>query len=166
MATAMLALSETVYQHTKLNYRVTEAARIRIAHINGCQMFHRFRVVSDLQDLLEQAGGDEQANVSDGRGEPPSEEFYAAVETGVSRTCSRTPSVWRSSSRSGSLSIPAGCPPTTSSGISFTAPYDGEIVDLTHCITTRIATGRFPHVLGFAEVCAVPSRVSVAGSVA
>ena len=80
MANAFVALSETVYQHTKLGFRVAEAARIRIAHINGCLLCQNFRVAADLSGLMARVGVADDANVSAGRGPVPDEAFYAAVE--------------------------------------------------------------------------------------
>jgi alkylhydroperoxidase family enzyme len=159
MADAVMALSETVYQTTKLDFRIAEAARIRIAHINGCLLCRNFRVASDLQGLMARVGVKGEANVSADRGPVPDEAFYAAVET------------WRASD----LFSPRECLAMEYAERIAESPRDlpyddefwhrlssafddAEIVDLTYSITTWIATGRFTHVLGFDGSCDVSPR--------
>jgi alkylhydroperoxidase family enzyme len=160
MANAFVALSETVYQHTKLEFRVAEAARIRIAHINGCLLCQNFRLAADLSGLMARVGAADQANVSAARGPVPDEAFYAAVEN------------WRESllfSERERLAIEyaeriAESPRELPDDDEFWgrlsgAFHDAEIADLTYSITTWIATGRVVHVLGIDGSCAVPVTI-------
>jgi len=160
MAGAFVALSEAVYQHTKLEFRVAEAARIRIAHINGCLLCQNFRVAADLSDLMARVGVAEEANVSATRGPVPDEVFYSAVEN------------WRESalfSERERLAIeyaeriaesPRELPGDDEFWSRLSAAFgDAEIADLTYSITTWIATGRFVHVLGIDGSCALPVAV-------
>ena len=160
MANAIVALSETVYQHTKLSFRVAEAARIRIAHINGCLLCQNFRVAADLSGLMARVGVADEANVSAGRGPVPDEAFYAAVEN------------WRESllfSGRERLAIeyaeriaesPRELPDDDEFWSLLSGAFDdAEIADLTYSITTWIATGRFVHALGIDGSCAVPVTV-------
>ena len=79
MANAFVALSETVYQHTKLGFRVAEAARFRIAQSTGAAL-PELRVARSLRPDG-RVGVTDDANVSARRGPVPDEAFYAAVET-------------------------------------------------------------------------------------
>lgn len=80
IADAAVALSEAVYQHTSLSFRVAEAARMRVAHINGCILCRNFRLATDLDDLIARAGAHSAANVGSARGPVPDETFYLAIE--------------------------------------------------------------------------------------
>lgn len=160
MANAFVALSEAVYQHTRLEFRVAEAARIRIAHINGCLLCQSFRVAADLSGLMARVGVAGEANVSARRGPVPDEVFYAAVED------------WRDCdlfSERERLAIeyaerialtPQELPDDDEFWSRLSAAFDdAEVADLTYSITTWIATGRFVHVLGIDGSCAVPLAV-------
>jgi alkylhydroperoxidase family enzyme len=154
MAEAAVGLSQAVYQETTLSYREAEAARIRIAHINGCVLCNSFRLAEGLPNLLERLNSDETANVGEHRGERPGADFYEAVAS------------WRTSklfSERERLAIeyaeriaeaPRELPYDDEFWGRIHACYDnGEIVDLTYSITTWIATGRFVHVLGLDGTC-------------
>lgn len=154
MAAATVALSQAVYQETRLSYREAEAARIRIAHINGCLLCKDFRLADDLPALLRRMNSGETANVSESRGEAPTAEFYEAVPE------------WRGSdlfSERERLAIeyaeriaeePRDLPYDDGFWSRLHAGFaDDEIVDLTYSITTWIATGRFVHVLGLDGAC-------------
>ena len=156
MATAAVAMSQSVYQESTLSFREAEAARIRIAHINGCLLCRDFRLADDLTDLLERMNSQESPNVLASRGEAPSAEFYAKVAN------------WRNSamfSERERLAIeyaervaeaPRDLPNDDAFWQRLTAHFsDEEVVDLTYSITTWIATGRFVHVLGLDEKCPV-----------
>jgi alkylhydroperoxidase family enzyme len=79
MASAAVAMSQAVYQESRLGLREAEAARIRIAHINGCLLCKNFRVADDLGELMSRLNAaDQVANVQD-RGERPSNAFYEAI---------------------------------------------------------------------------------------
>ena len=161
IADAAVALSEAVYQNTGLSFRVAEAARMRIAHINGCILCRNFRLASDLDNLMESAGAHSAANVGSSRGPVPDETFYVAIEN------------WRESdlfSDRERLAIeyaeriaeaPRDLPLDDKFWQRLQAAFDdAEIVDLTYSITTWIATGRFTHVLGFDGSCDVTLSAS------
>lgn len=154
MAAAAVAMSQSVYQESTLSFREAEAARIRIAHINGCLLCKSFRVAEGLGDLLKRMQVDEQANTAADRGEAPSQAFYDAVED------------WRGSdlfSARERLAIeyaeriaesPRDLPYDDGFWDRLREHYaEDEIVDLTYSITTWIATGRFVHVLGLDGAC-------------
>jgi alkylhydroperoxidase family enzyme len=154
MASAAVAMSQAVYQESRLSLREAEAARIRIAHINGCLLCKNFRVADDLGELMSRLNAaDQVANVRD-RGERPSNAFYEAILA------------WRESdlfSERERLAIeyaerislsPEDLPYDDSFWDRLRQQFDdGEIVDLTYSITTWIATGRFVHVLGLDGAC-------------
>jgi alkylhydroperoxidase family enzyme len=157
MAAASRALSQAVYQETRLGFREAEAARMRIAQINGCLICNAFRLADNLPGLLERMGSDETANVGEARGAPPDAAFYEAVAD------------WRGStlfSERERLAIeyaeriaeaPRELPYDDAFWARMHKAYDeGEIVDLTYSITTWIATGRFVHVLGLDGACEAP----------
>ena len=153
MAAATVALSQAVYQETTLTFREAEAARIRIAHINGCHLCKNFQVAEGLPGLLRRMNSTEEANTAR-RGPAPTPEFYAAVPD------------WRQSdlfSPRERLAIefaekvslePNDVAYDEAFWARLLAQFDeGEIVDLTYSVTTWIATGRFVHVLGLDGVC-------------
>jgi len=154
MASATVALSQAIYQESRLSLREAEAARIRIAHINGCLLCKNFRVADDLGELMRRVNSTDQvANVQD-RGEAPSSAYYEAV------------AAWRESdlfSERERLAIeyaerislsPEDLPYDDAFWARLRQHFDdGEIVDLTYSITTWIATGRFVHVLGLDGAC-------------
>ncbi len=156
IADAAVALSEAVYQHTGLSFRVAEAARMRIAHMNGCILCRNFRLASDLDNLIARAGGHGAANVGAARGPVPDETFYVATED------------WRESGLFSDrerlameyaeriAEAPRDLPLDEEFWQRLHAAFDdAEIVDLTYSITTWIATGRFTHVLGFDGSCEI-----------
>lgn len=156
MAAATVALSQAVYQESTLTFREAEAARIRIAHINGCLMCQNFKLADGLADLLERMQSGEEANVSAARGEAPSPQFYAEILN------------WRGSDLYDArerLAIeyaeriaeaPRDLPYDDAFWDRLNAQFsEEEVVDLTYSITTWIATGRFVHVLGLDGACVV-----------
>lgn len=157
MAAAMEQLSQAVYQDTTLTFREAEGARMRIAHINGCLMCQGYRIAEHLPEALQKMNSDEAPNVSEGRGEAPTEAFYEALA-----------SDWRTSnmfSRRERLAIeyaerialePSPLPRDDTFWTKLHTHFDeGEIADLTFSITTWIATGRVVHVLGLDGACAI-----------
>jgi alkylhydroperoxidase family enzyme len=158
MAEASHKFSSTVYQETKLPFRVVEAARIRTSQINGCQTCQTWRAERDLPPSLLRRGFDPSRSFV-GRGdEPPDEAFYEAVAD------------WETSpvfSERERLAIEfaerMGERPKSFEGdeafwtrmrAAFT---DAEIVDLTVAVGCWIGAGRTLHVLGVdPAVCAIP----------
>lgn len=155
MAAAMEELAQAVYQETTLSFREAEAARIRIAFINGCLMCQGYRIAEMLPEALRNMDSPEAPN-TDSRGEAPSEEFYrAAAGEG-----------WRDDdllSTRERLAIeyaekialtPVPLPNDDDFWERLHANFDeGEIADLSYSITCWIATGRMVHILGLDGSC-------------
>jgi alkylhydroperoxidase family enzyme len=154
MASAMVVLSQAVYQESTLSLREAEAARMRIAHINGCLLCQNFRVAEDLGDLMQRVHSSDQAPNVSNRGDAPPPDLYTAVPN------------WRESSLFSDrerLAIEyaervALAPEELPHDDEFWARLrrhfdDGEIVDLSYSVTTWIASGRFVHVLGLDGAC-------------
>ena len=159
MADAAVAFSKAVYQETTLSYREAEAARHRIALINGCLTCQRFRVVDSLKGLLQSSNSAETPNLSGDRGPPPPPELYDEVENW------RTSALFSDRER---LAIefaeriavaPIELPYDDAFWRRMHALFDdGEIVDLTYSITSWIAGGRFGHVLGLDGACEIGAQ--------
>jgi alkylhydroperoxidase family enzyme len=154
MASATVALSQAVYQESTLSLREAEAARMRIAYVNGCLLCKSFRVADDLGDLMERVHSSDQApNVSD-RGEAPTPDFYEAVpnwrESALFSERERLAIEYAERVALAPEELPYDDEFWSRLGRHFD---DGEIVDLSYSITTWIATGRFVHVLGLDGSC-------------
>lgn len=159
---AGLNFSETAYAMSKLSLREFEAARIRTANINGCQICVNFRAARDVPSYLQQTGRPaNQSLVSNGP--VPDEAFYAGVLE------------WRTSplfSARERLAIeyaegmgldPQGIAQDEDFWARFKAEFgDEEIVDLSYCIAGWMGLGRMAHVLGLDTVCAFPEVEQVA----
>ena len=157
MAAAMEELALAVYQETTLSFREAEAARIRIAFINGCLMCQGYRIAEMLPGMMRDMDAAEAPNTK-GRGEAPGEEFYRAASG----------EGWRMSdlfSARERLAIeyaekialtPAPLPNDDDLWERLHANFDeGEIADLSYSITCWIATGRMVHILGLDGSCDV-----------
>ena len=156
-AAALFGLGRAPYDHTTLTLREFEAARIRTAEINGCEMCRGFRAARDLPAL---PGGDPGGLLA--RGAVPDEAFYADILG------------WRESSAYGEreriaieLAERMGLDPGP---LGYDQAFwerakahftDAEIVELTICISAWMANGRVLHVLGLDTVCVVPTAVPV-----
>ena len=151
---AAAAYSLAVYEHSRLSIREMEAARIRTALINGCQVCQEFRAARDLAAHIERSGGDAQRTARSRDNTPPDERFYAEVPQ------------WRGSdvfSQRERLAIEYAerlgeAPRSMDEDEQFWRRMhehfsDREIVDLTFAIGSWIALGRFTHVLGLDYVC-------------
>ncbi|MCX7864559.1 MAG: carboxymuconolactone decarboxylase family protein, partial [Novosphingobium sp.] len=152
---AMEQLAQAVYQETTLSLREAEAARIRIAFINGCLMCQNYRIAAMLPEALRAMDVPEAPNIK-GRGEAPDEPFYRAAAS----------ENWRQSdlfSPRERLAIeyaerialdPSPLPYDDAFWERLHAHFDeGEIVDLSYSITCWIATGRMVHILGLDGAC-------------
>jgi len=133
---AAAAFSLAVYEHSTLGLREFEAARLRVAQINGCMFCLDWRTERD--------------------GEKVEEEFAEAVENW------RTTSVFDDRTR---LAAEYAERYTVDHhglddgfwkrmGEHYTQP---EIVELTMSIGSWLAFGRLNHVLGIDKVCVLPS---------
>jgi alkylhydroperoxidase family enzyme len=165
MTAALVALSNTPYQHTVLTLREFEAARARVAEINGCRVCRTFRVAQDLPGYLTSLG-EETAGAVHTHGPAPDEAFYRDVAE------------WRTSPLYGErekLAIEFAerfC--ETPDALGYDDAFwsraracfsDQEIYHLTVTVAAFVAAGRVVHVLGFDEgaVCAIgeaPARVA------
>ncbi len=157
------AFVRAVYERSRLSLREMEAARMRTAHINGCELCIGMRSARDLQGYLEKSGGNPELAVS-ARGNPvPDEEFYAQIENwrtwpGYS---DRERLVAEYAERMGEA------PKTVKHDehlwqqlhAHFT---DDEIVDMTFCIGAWMSMGRLTHVLDLDSVCMVTPSSQVA----
>ena len=166
MAAAFEELSTAVYQETTLSFREAEAARIRIAQINGCLMCQGYRIAEQLPEALLKMNSPEDPNTSGTRGEAPPEGFYEAVAGD-----------WRKSeafSARERLAIefaerialePDPLPYNNEFWSRLQKHFDtDEVVDLTYSIAAWIATGRVVHVLGLDNACAAPMGVAETAS--
>nr|WP_201760921.1 carboxymuconolactone decarboxylase family protein [Nonomuraea sp. K271] len=140
---AATAFSLAVYAHTTLGLREFEAARLRIAQLNGCAFCLDWRTERDGQKVEESfadAVGEWRAtDAFDDRTRLAAEyaERYALDHHGLDDA------FWTR----------------------MTAHYSQvEIVELTMCLGSWLAFGRLNHVLGLDTVCALPSgRTPAAG---
>lgn len=151
---AAAGYSLAVYENSRLSMREMEAARMRTAFINGCQLCRDMRAERDLPAHLERSGGDAGKAASIRDNQAPDERFYAEIEN------------WRQSdafSERERLAIEyaerLGEAPQSMDedevfwGRMHAAYSDREIVDLTFSIGSWMALGRFTHVLGLDTVC-------------
>jgi len=164
MAAAMEELAQAVYQETQLSFREAEAARIRIAFINGCLMCQGYRIAEMLPEALKAMDSAEVPNTVE-RGEAPDEAFYRAASG----------EGWRDSalfSERERLAIeyaekialtPAPLPNDDAFWDRLHAHFDeGEIADLSYSITCWIATGRMVHILGLDGSCDIGAQAQAA----
>lgn len=134
---AAARLSLAVYEHTTLGLREFEAARLRIAQINGCVFCLDWRTERDGEKVEESfAEAVEQWRTTDAfddrtRLAAEFAERYAIDHHGIDQD------FWDRMS----------------------AHYtDGEIVELSMCLGSWLAFGRLNHVLGLDTACVLPSR--------
>lgn len=134
---AAAGLSLAVYEHTTLGLREFEAARLRIAQINGCVFCLDWRTERDGEKVEESfAEAVEQWRTTDAfddrtRLAAEFAERYAIDHHGIDQD------FWDRMS----------------------AHYtDGEIVELSMCLGSWLAFGRLNHVLGLDTACVLPSR--------
>ena len=134
---AAAGLSLAVYEHTTLGLREFEAARLRIAQINGCVFCLDWRTERDGEKVEESfAEAVEQWRTTDAfddrtRLAAEFAERYAVDHHGIDQ------GFWDRMS----------------------AHYtDGEIVELSMCLGSWLAFGRLNHVLGLDTACVLPSR--------
>lgn len=133
---AAARLSLAVYEHTTLGLREFEAARLRIAQINGCVFCLDWRTERDGRTVEESfAEAVEQWRTTDAfddrtRLAAEFAERYAIDHHGIDQ------GFWDRMS----------------------AHYtDGEIVELSMCLGSWLAFGRLNHVLGLDTACVLPS---------
>ncbi|MDQ4113325.1 MAG: carboxymuconolactone decarboxylase family protein [Actinomycetota bacterium] len=133
---AAAGLSLAVYEHTTLGLREFEAARLRIAQINGCVFCLDWRTERDGRTVEESfAEAVEQWRTTDAfddrtRLAAEFAERYAIDHHGIDQD------FWDRMS---------------------THYTDGEIVELSMCLGSWLAFGRLNHVLGLDTACVLPS---------
>lgn len=133
---AAAGLSLAVYEHTTLGLREFEAARLRIAQINGCVFCLDWRTERDGEKVEESfAEAVEQWRTTDAfddrtRLAAEYAERYAIDHHGIDQD------FWDR----------------------ISAHYsDAEIVELSMCLGSWLAFGRLNHVLGLDTACVLPS---------
>jgi alkylhydroperoxidase family enzyme len=134
---AAAGLSLAVYEHTTLGLREFEAARLRIAQINGCVFCLDWRTDRD--------------------GETVEESFAEAVEewrtTGAFDDRTRLAAEFAERYANDHHGI------DQSFWDRMSAHYtDAEIVELSMCLGSWLAFGRLNHVLGLDTACVLPSH--------
>ena len=134
---AAAAFSQAVYDHSTLGLREFEAARLRVAQINGCLFCQDWRTERD--------GGQVEA------------EFADAV------TAWRTTDRFDERTRLAAEYAERYCLDHHGLDDDFwsrmTARYDQrEVVELSMCIGSWLAFGRLNHVLGLDTQCQLPER--------
>ena len=159
IARTALELSEAVYRHSVLSLREFEAARGRIAQINGCLACQKFRSARDVPAYLKGLGHDSVGAISN-RGDPvPDEAFYADLEN------------WRKSliySERERIAIDLAerfslSPQSVDGDERFwervkAAYSDEELFDLMLAMGSWVAGGRLMHMLQFDTVCGIDSE--------
>lgn len=154
---AGLAFSRATYEHSILSLRVFEAARTRVAQINGCQLCQNWRSARDTAAYVESLGGNRNTIASRDHA-APDEAFYAAVADW------RTATLFDSRERVAIEYAERLClePQILALDDLFwrhanAAFSDGEIVDLSYCIACWMGLGRVAHVLGIDDACQIPA---------
>jgi alkylhydroperoxidase family enzyme len=157
LTAALNGLAHTPYRHTILTLREFEAARARVAEINGCRICQTFRAAADLPGYLASLGEDATGAVHT-HGPAPDEAFYRNVAH------------WRTApnySEREKIAIEFGerfceAPDALGYDDAFWARAkaqfsDEEIYHLTIAVSGFVAAGRLVHVLGFDEgaACAI-----------
>jgi alkylhydroperoxidase family enzyme len=134
---AAAAFSLAVYQHTTLGLREFEAARLRIAQINGCLFCLDWRTERDgakVEDGFDAAVADWRTTEAfDERTRLAAEyaERYALDHHGLDEE------FW---------------------GRMLAGYSQAEVVELTMCLGSWLAFGRLNHVLGIDAVCVLPGH--------
>jgi len=148
---ALYDFSKLVYQRSIMPLREFEAARARVALINGCAICQAFRSIEDVPTYLEGLGEDPAHGVHR-NGEPPDEAFYRAIGS-WREAAIYTPRERLALEYAERFSLE---PDALGHDSSFWDRFRGafseaEIYDLTLAIASFVAAGRLVHVLGFDE---------------
>jgi len=138
---AAVEFSQAVYDHSTLGLAEFEAARLRIAQINGCVFCNDWRTERDGErvddDFAEAVASWRTTDALDDRAKLAAEyaERYALDHHGIDDE------FWGR----------------------FRAAYDDrELVELTMCLGSWIAFGRLNRVLGLDTACVLPDRTASA----
>jgi len=157
MLGAAMAFSRATYEHSALSLREFEAARFRVAQINGCQLCQNWRSARDTAAYVQSLGGDGPTIATRDR-TAPSEAFYTAVASW------KTASLFSVRERVAIEYAERLCeePKVLADDEAFwktahAAFSDREIVDLSYCIACWMGLGRVAHVLGIDSACQIPA---------
>jgi alkylhydroperoxidase family enzyme len=151
---AALNYSSAVYEHTLLSLREMEAARIRTAQINGCQICGQVQAARDFNERLSQ-GGKPFQRVMNSRGRAPDAAFYAAIaEWRIAPDFSPRERLAMEYAELMGLRPQPFVPDEVFWERVHGHFNDEELVDLTFSISSWIAMGRVLHTLGLDAVCA------------
>jgi alkylhydroperoxidase family enzyme len=157
LVAAAMAFSLATYEHSVLSLREFEAARTRVAQINGCQLCQNWRSARDTAAYVESLGGGDDT-VASRDDSPPNEAFYAGVANW------RSASVFSARERvaieyAERLCLdPQGVAQDDRFWKTANATFsDREIVDLSFCIACWMGLGRVAHVLGIDNACQIPA---------
>jgi alkylhydroperoxidase family enzyme len=157
MLTAAMAFSRATYEYSALSLREFEAARYRVAQINGCQLCQNWRSARDTAAYVQSLGGQGPTVATRDR-TAPTEAFYAAIANW------KTAGAFSSRERVAIEYAERMCeePKILASDELFwkaahAAFSDREIVDLSYCIACWMGLGRVAHVLGIDSACQIPA---------
>jgi alkylhydroperoxidase family enzyme len=137
IGTAAANFSLSVYQHTTLGLREFEAARLRIAQINGCLFCLDWRTERDgvkvEEEFADAVANWRTTDAFDERARLAAEyaERYALDHHGLDEE------FW---------------------GRMLAGYSQAEVVELTMCLGSWLAFGRLNHVLGIDAVCVLPGH--------
>lgn len=141
--------SKMTYTKSSFSLREFEAARARIAQINGCIMCQQWRSATDVPTYLESLGEDRNRDSVAQRGDAPDEEFYGGLSDWSNQT------LYSERER---LAIEyAEQMALHPDALAYDEDFwhrmkstfsDDEIVDLSFCIASWIGLGRVIHALG------------------
>jgi alkylhydroperoxidase family enzyme len=157
LVSAAMAFSRATYEHSALSLREFEAARTRVAQINGCQLCQSWRSARDTAAYVESLGGSGDTVASRDHS-PPDEAFYAAVASwGTSPVFSKRERVAIEYAER-LCQDPQGLAADERFWKEANTAYgDAEIVDLSYCIACWMGLGRVAHVLGIDNACQIPA---------
>jgi alkylhydroperoxidase family enzyme len=152
-----MSFSGATYEYSQLSLREFEAARFRIAQINGCELCQNWRSARDTARYVAALGGGTDTVASRDL-QAPTEAFYGAIAE------------WRSASTFSPrerLAIEfaerfSTEPQTLARDEMFWRSMheqfcDRQIVDLAYCVSCWMALGRLAHVLGIDSACQIPA---------
>jgi alkylhydroperoxidase family enzyme len=163
---ARLALSTAVYRDAIISLREFEAARARIAVINGCEICKKFRSAQDVPGYVDGFGTRNGSSIADRGGPAPDEQFYAELEGWRDSTLySERERIAIQLAEIFSLS-PTSADDDEDFWEKVNAAYsDEELFSLMLSIGTWVGGGRLLHMLQFDNVCGVvpppPSKIDL-----
>ncbi len=163
LAPAAQAYTAAVYARSKLPLRIFEAARLRIAQINGCELCQAWRSHLDVPEMLARYGVSDAESNALQTTDLPDEELYAAVSDWRD-TCVLDAREKMAVEYADRFARAPGSMDDLFWEDAHTHFTDAEIVDLTLCLGAFIASGRFAAVLGLGDSCQLPRFAASASS--